>query len=215
MPLLATLVSVAPIYCYFDVQEEVFLQYRSCFQAAGKSGLSMPCELKLGNEEGFPHRGRVNYVDNAVNPKTGTIRLRAVFANEDRALVPGMFATVRVPAGPAVPALLVPEVAVLANQNYKFVYVAKADGTAEERQVKVGRTHGPLRAVVEGLTPEDGCDHQRADDGAPRRQAGCERGRPAHPRVHAALHPGGAGQGPARSLIRGHPAPHPAQSPPP
>ncbi|MGO8677106.1 MAG: efflux RND transporter periplasmic adaptor subunit [Limisphaerales bacterium] len=155
MPLLATLVSVAPIYCYFDVQEEVFLQYRSCFQAAGKSGLSMPCELKLGNEEGFPHRGRVDYVDNAVDPKTGTIRLRAVFANEDRALVPGMFATVRVPAGPAVPALLVPEVAVLANQNYKFVYVAKADGTAEERQVKVGRTHGPLRAVVEGLTPED------------------------------------------------------------
>jgi RND family efflux transporter MFP subunit len=156
-PILATLVSLAPIYCYFDVQEEAFLQYRLCFQAGqnDKSSLSMPCELKLANEEGFPHRGRVDYVDNQVNPKTGTIRLRAVFANEDRALVPGMFATVRVPAGPPVKALVVPDTAVMADQNYKFVYVVSPEGTADMRPIKVGRSHGPLRAVLEGLTPED------------------------------------------------------------
>ena len=136
--------SVAPIYCYFDVQEEAFLQYRLCFQAGqgDKSSLSMPCELKLGNEEGFPHRGRVDYVDNQVNPKTGTIRLRAVFANEDRALVPGMFATVRVPAGPPVQALVVPDTAVMADQNYKFVYVVSPEGTADARPIKIGRSQG-------------------------------------------------------------------------
>jgi RND family efflux transporter MFP subunit len=156
-PVLATLVTVAPIYCYFDVPEEAFLQYRLCFQAeqSGKSSLSMPCELKLGNEEGFPRRGRVDYVDNQVNSKTGTIRLRAVFANEDRALVPGMFATVRVPAGPPVQALVVPDVAVMADQNYKFVYVVSPEGTADVRPIKVGFSHGPLRTVLEGLTPQD------------------------------------------------------------
>ena len=156
-PMLATLVTVAPIYCYFDVQEEAFLQYRLCFQAgpSDKSSLSMPCELNLANEEGFPHRGRVDYVDNQVNPKTGTIRLRAVFANEERALVPGMFATVRVPAGPPVQALMVPDTAVMADQNYKFVYVVSPEGTADVRPIKIGRAHGPLRAVLEGLTPQD------------------------------------------------------------
>jgi RND family efflux transporter MFP subunit len=156
-PVLATLVTVAPIYCYFDVQEEAFLQYRLCFQAepGAKSSLSMPCELKLANEEGFPHRGRVDYVDNQVNAKTGTIRLRAVFANEDRALVPGMFATVRVPAGPPVQALVVPDTAVMADQSYKFVYVVSPEGTADVRPIKIGRSHGPLRMVLEGLTPQD------------------------------------------------------------
>jgi RND family efflux transporter MFP subunit len=156
-PVLATIVSLAPIYSYFDVQEEAFLQYRLCFQAGqtNKSSLSLPCELKLANEEGFPHRGRVDYVDNQVNAKTGTIRLRAVFANEDRALVPGMFATVRVPAGPPVQALVVPDTAVMADQNYKFVFVVSPEGIADVRPIKIGRSQGPLRTVLEGLTPQD------------------------------------------------------------
>jgi len=156
-PVLATIVSLAPIYCYFDVQEEAFLQYRLCFPAKqdDKSSLSMPCELKLGNEEGFPHRGRVDYVDNQVNPRTGTIRLRAVFANEDRSLVPGMFATVRVPAGPPVESLVVPDTAVMADQNYKFVYVVSTNGTADARPIKIGRSQGRLQTVLEGLTPQD------------------------------------------------------------
>ncbi len=109
----------------------------------------------MGNEEGFPHPGRVDYVDNQVNPKTGTIRLRAVFANEDRALVPGMFATVRVPAGPPVEALVVPDTAVMADQNYKFVYVVSPEGTADVRPIRIDRSHGRLTMVLEGLTPQD------------------------------------------------------------
>ncbi|MGA2867264.1 MAG: efflux RND transporter periplasmic adaptor subunit [Verrucomicrobiota bacterium] len=156
-PVLATIVSMAPIYCYFDVQEEAFLLYRRCFQPepGGKQLFPMPCELKLGSEEGFPHRGQVDFFDNQVDAGTGTLRMRGVFANEDRGLVPGLFATVRVPAGPAVEALVVPETAIMADQNYKFVYVVSEAGTADMRPIKIGRSHGPLRAVLEGLTPQD------------------------------------------------------------
>ncbi len=156
-PVLATIVTMSPIYCYFDVEEGAFLQYRRCFQTGQgeTASFSMPCELKLGNEEGFPHRGRVDYSDNQVNAKTGTIRLRAVFGNEDRALVPGLFATVQVPAGPPVESLMVPDIAVMADQNYKYVYVVSPEGTADMRTVTLGPAHGPLRAVLEGLTPQD------------------------------------------------------------
>jgi RND family efflux transporter MFP subunit len=156
-PVLATIVSMAPIYSYFDVQEEAFLEYRRYFQTrqGEKLSFSMPCELRLGNEEGFPHQGRVDYSDNQVNAKTGTIRLRAVLANEDRALMPGMFATVRVPAGPPVEALMVPDTAVLADQNFKYVFVVSPEGTAVMRPIKIGRAQGPLRTVLEGLTPQD------------------------------------------------------------
>ena len=131
---------MAPIYCYFDVPEEVFLQYRANagFDPADRSA-ALPCELKLANEEGYAHQGRVDFFDNQVNSKTGTIRMRGVFANEDRALVPGMFATVRVPAGPAVQALMVPDVAIGADQNYKFVYIVNSTNTVEARTVKIGR----------------------------------------------------------------------------
>jgi multidrug efflux system membrane fusion protein len=156
-PVLATIVSMAPIYCYFDVQEEAFLLYRRCFQPepGGKSLLPMPCELKLGSEEAFPHRGQVDFFDNQVDAGTGTLRMRGVFANEDRGLVPGLFATVRVPAGLAAEALVVPDTAIMADQNYKFVYVVSEAGTAATRPIKIGRSHGPLRAVLEGLTPQD------------------------------------------------------------
>ena len=156
-PVLATIVSLSPIYCYFDVQEAVFAEYRRCFptEANGKLSLAMPCELQLAGETGFPHRGRVDFFDNQVAQRTGTIRLRAVFANEDRSLVPGMFAKVRVPAGPPAQALTIPDVAIQADQNYKFVYVVDKEGKAEMRTVKIGRAHGPLRAVTEGLTPQD------------------------------------------------------------
>jgi RND family efflux transporter MFP subunit len=153
---LTTLVSVAPIYCYFDVPEEAFLQYRATagFDQGGQAG-SLLCELKLANESGYVHRGHVDFFDNQVNSKTGTIQMRGVFANEDRALISGIFATARVPAGPAVQALMVPDVAIGADQNYKFVYIVNSTNTVETRTVKIGRADGTLRAVLEGLTPED------------------------------------------------------------
>ena len=152
---LATIVSLDPIYAYFDVEESAFLKYRSSAKLAEANGGGLVCELGLVNEAGFEHKGRLDFFDNQVNPQTGTIRLRAVFENGNRMLVPGMFARLRVSAGPPEQALLVPDVAVGSDQGYKFVYVANSENKVETRSIKVGRAHGPLRAVLNGLTPED------------------------------------------------------------
>jgi multidrug efflux system membrane fusion protein len=152
---LATIVSVNPIYGYFDVEESAFLKYRSIAKVAETNGGSLVCELALVNEEGFAHRGRLDFFDNQVNAQSGTIRLRAVFENADRALVPGMFANVRVLAGPPEQTLVVPDVAVGSDQGYKYVYVVNAEDIVQKRDITTGRAHGPLRSVVKGLTPED------------------------------------------------------------
>jgi membrane fusion protein, multidrug efflux system len=152
---LATLVSLDPIYAYFDVEEAAYRTYRANTRAAETSGGALPCELALVNEKDFAHRGHLDFFDNQVNPQTGTIRLRAVFENPDRTLVPGMFANLRVLAGPPERALLVPDVAVQSDQGYKFLYVANAESKVERRDVDIGRAHGPLRTVVKGLTPQE------------------------------------------------------------
>ncbi len=156
--LLATIVSLDPIYCYFDVEEGNFLAYRDNAKAASKSGAAgegLLCELGLVNEKDFGHRGRVDFFDNQVNPQTGTIRLRAVFDNGDRALVPGMFAKARVPAGPPQQALVVPDLAVQSDQGYKFVYVVNQTNGVETRSIEAGRATGPMRVVLKGLGTED------------------------------------------------------------
>ncbi|MGO8926472.1 MAG: efflux RND transporter periplasmic adaptor subunit [Limisphaerales bacterium] len=152
---LATIVSVHSIYCYFDVEESAFLKYRSSAKVAEAGSGGLACELALVNEEGFAHRGRLDFFDNQVNPQSGTIRLRAVFDNGDRTLVPGMFANVRVLAGPPEQTLVIPDVAVQSDQGYKFAYVANGEDKVEARPIKTGRAHGPLRAVVDGLKPDD------------------------------------------------------------
>jgi RND family efflux transporter MFP subunit len=152
---LATIVSVNPMYGYFDVEESAFVKYRTTAKLAETNREGPICELALVNEQGFAHRGRLDFFDNQVSPQTGTIRLRAVFDNADRALLPGMFANVRVLADPPAQALVIPDVAVQSDQGYKFVYVANAEDKVETRAIKVGRAHGPLRAVLEGLKPDD------------------------------------------------------------
>ena len=97
----------------------------------------------------------VDFYNNQVDSQTGTIRLRAVFDNAARGLVPGMFARVRIPAGPPEQTLLVPDVAVQSDQGYKFVYVANADNKVETRSIETGAAHGPLRSVLKGLTVQD------------------------------------------------------------
>ena len=161
---LATIVSVNPIYCYFDVEESAFLKYRSNINAGPSSsngtnspdgGGGLACELALVNEEGFSHRGRLDFFDNQVHPQTGTIRLRAVFDNADRALVPGMFANVRVLAGSPEQSLVVPDVAVGSDQGYKYVYVVNAEDVVKKQDITTGRAHGPLRVVLKGLKADD------------------------------------------------------------
>lgn len=155
---LATIVSQDPIYCSFDVQEGEFLKYRNQSKtpaAAGAPQGGLPCELGLVNEQGFPHAGHVDFFDNQVDPQTGTIRMRAVFNNADRALVPGMFANVRVLAGAPEPALLVPDIAVMSDQGYKYVYVLNSQSKVETRSITAGRSYAEMRAVLKGLTTDD------------------------------------------------------------
>jgi len=147
-----------PIYGYFDVAEEAFLRYRnntSDPSGAGQTNRPLVCELALVGEQGFPHKGRLDFFDNQVNSRTGTILMRCVFENADRALVPGMFATIHIPARPPEQTLLIPDVAVGFDQNYKFVYVVNSTNVVETRVIETGQSHGPLRAVLKGLTPQD------------------------------------------------------------
>ncbi len=156
--LLATIVSQDPVYCYFDVEEGAFVKYRANNRDPGiaEVKVSAPiCELGLVSEEGFGHQGRLDFFDNQVNPQTGTIRLRAVFDNAQRTLVPGMFANVRVLAGAPEQALVIPDVAVMSDQGYKYVYVVDSQGKAETRSIETGRAHGAVRTVTKGLTAED------------------------------------------------------------
>jgi multidrug efflux system membrane fusion protein len=148
-PALATLVSLDPIYCYFDADEPAYLRYRTNRLPA------LPCELALVDGTAFSHKGRVDFFDNQINSRSGTIRMRGVFANPDRALVPGMFARARVPAGPPAETLLVPAVAVSSDQGQKFVLVVNQQSMVEVRPIKAGRQHGAMVAVAEGLTPQD------------------------------------------------------------
>ena len=153
---LTTIVSMDPIYCYFDADEAAFLRYRgSAGNGLERKGGSLACELALINEQEHPHKGHVDFFDNQINAKTGTIRLRGVFPNTRRSLVPGMFATVRVPAGPPLQALAVPAVAVSSDQGSKLVLVVNKDGVVEPRPVEVDRQHGAMRIVTSGLTVQD------------------------------------------------------------
>ena len=158
--LLTTIVSLDPIYCYFDADEPAVLKYQKLARE-GKRGTigdgQVSCELGLANEDGFPHHGRLDFVDNRVDPATGTLRVRGVFTNPapDRILQPGFFARVRVPGSAKYKALLVPELAIGTDQGQKFVYVVNDQDTVESRQVVLGRSIGSLRVVREGVRPDD------------------------------------------------------------
>src|SRR5207344_2221692 len=107
--------------------------------------------LGLANEDGHPHRGAIHFIDNQVNSKTGTLRVRGVFPNKDEALSPGYFARVRVPIGVAHKTLLVTERALDTDQGQKVVYVVDRDNQVASRPVQVGAMHDSLREITDGL----------------------------------------------------------------
>jgi len=156
--LLTTIVSLDPIYCYVDTGERALLKYQQLARE-GKRGSArdtqIPCEMGLANEEGFPHKGVVDFVDNRVDPTTGTIRARGVFSNADRLLTPGLFARLRVTGSGKYPALLIPDQAVGTDQGQKFVYVITDQDTVEYRKVKLGPISDGLRVVHEGVQAKD------------------------------------------------------------
>jgi RND family efflux transporter MFP subunit len=154
--LLTTIVSVDPMYAYFDVDERTVLRVRQLIRegkARSARETEWPVSLGLATEEGFPHRGTINFVDNQVNPKTGTLRVRGVFPNKDEALSPGFFARVRVPIGRAHRALLVTDRAIDNDQGQKVLYVVNEKNEVVSRPVRLGALHDGLREIAGGLKP--------------------------------------------------------------
>jgi multidrug efflux system membrane fusion protein len=149
--ILTTVVSDEKIYASFDGDEDTFLRVG----AAHHQGREVDVKVGLANETGFPHEGKLEFVDNQLDAQTGGVRMRAVFSNTDKALVPGLFARVQLQGGSdggkQTQALLINDRAVGTDQSRKFVYVIGADNKAEYRQVTLGPTADGLRVVRSGL----------------------------------------------------------------
>jgi RND family efflux transporter MFP subunit len=152
--LLTTIVSVDPMYAYFDVDELTVQRVRQLVREGklkSSRETAVPVSLALAAEEGYPRQGTVNFVDNQINAKTGTLRARGVFPNKDESLSAGFFARVRVPIGPAHDALLVTDRALDNDQGQKIVYVVDRDSKVVTRPVRLGALHDGLREVADGL----------------------------------------------------------------
>jgi membrane fusion protein, multidrug efflux system len=150
---LTTLVSLDPIYVYFDADEQTYLKYARVSRTSGTGShdLTNAALLGLADEDGFPHVGRVNFVDNQVSSTTGTIRVRATFSNKNFALTPGLFARVRLQGGGAYGGCLAKDESVVTDLNQKYVFVLGKNNTLEYRPVKLGPIADGLRVVREGL----------------------------------------------------------------
>ncbi len=150
---LTTIVSEDPIYAYFDVDEHTLLRLRRLADATKAEGkAAVAAKLALSDEQGFPHDGLINFIDNQVDPQTGTLRYRATFPNPNRLLSPGLFVRVRILIGDAHPMLVVPESALGSDQGARFLYVIDNKNLAALRYVKVGaQLDGGKRVVTDGL----------------------------------------------------------------
>jgi len=154
--LLTTLVSLDPIYAYFEGDEQVYLKYGELARASARASSGSdrnPIYLGLANEQGHPHKGYVDFVDNQLNTQTGTIRARAVFDNKDRIFTPGLFARLKLIGSGNYDAILINDRAIGTDQSKKFVLVVGADNKAMYREVKVGPMVDNLRVIKQGLKP--------------------------------------------------------------
>ncbi|MEZ5387286.1 MAG: efflux RND transporter periplasmic adaptor subunit [Prosthecobacter sp.] len=156
--LLTTIVALDPIYVDFEADERSVLKYREMHRTGErKSALfgRIPAEMGLVNEDGWPHKGEIDFVDNQINPATGTIRARGVFPNPDRLMSPGFFARVRIPGSGEYDGLLIRDSAVGDDQGSSYVWVLDAEDKAIYRPIRPGPLLDGLRVVREGLKPDD------------------------------------------------------------
>jgi multidrug efflux system membrane fusion protein len=156
--LLTTIVSRDPMYAYFDVDERTFLSLRRAIRDGtikAAKGAEVPVAVGLANEDGFPHEGKLDFVDNRVDPQTGALTVRAVVPDPEHLLRPGLFARVRLTVGAPRKVLLVPEEAIGSDLGQKFVYVVDEGNKVVSRVVTVGAIHDGLRVVATGLRPDD------------------------------------------------------------
>ncbi|MXF46871.1 efflux RND transporter periplasmic adaptor subunit [Raoultella sp. Lac2] len=155
---LTTVVSQKTVYVYFDVDESTYLHYQNLArsgQGAASNHLALPVEMGLVGEDGYPHQGKVDFLDNQLTPSTGTIRMRALLDNSQRQFIPGLFARVRLPGSAEFQATLIDDKAVLTDQDRKYVYIVDKEGKAQRRDIKPGRLAAGLRIVQQGLNPGD------------------------------------------------------------
>lgn len=142
--LLTTIVSTDPIYAYSTINEYDLLQFR---RESGEGKLSAPIEMALAGEEGFPHKGTIDYLDPMLDTDTGTVQIRGVFPNEDGSILPGLFVRVRVPSGKQEGAILVPERALGTDQAGRYLLVVDQENVVQHRPVQTGQLVGNLRVV--------------------------------------------------------------------
>ncbi len=175
--MLTTIVSVDPVYAYFDVDDLTFVSVRRLLQVGKNQSSADPPKVMLGlaHEPGFPHAGTIDFMDNQVDPGTGTLKMRGVFRNSDRELTPGLFARIRVPLGESHKAILVSDRAIDTDQGQKVLYVVGKNNIVERRLVRLGGLHDGLREIVSGLNAGE----QVIVDGIQRVRAGI----PVEPRV--------------------------------
>jgi RND family efflux transporter MFP subunit len=156
--LLTTIVSVDPMYCYVSVPERSFLKYQTYAERTKGESVreaKIPCFVRLENEKDYPHAGTIDFIDNNVDPNTGTIQLRGVIPNSNGALTPGLFAQMRITGSGPYKTLLIPDIAVSAQQNERYLMVVEKDDTVAVRKVQLGGLFGSLRSITEGLKPDD------------------------------------------------------------
>jgi RND family efflux transporter MFP subunit len=155
--LLTSIVSQNPIHVYFDVSENNYLKYKRLTEKgeAGATDSGALIEIALPDEVGFPHKGKLDFLDNRLDPGTATVRARAEVANDNLLFSPGMFARVRIPGSAKYKAFLLPDAAIGTDQASKFVLVVDAENTVSRKAVKLGPLHGNLRVVRSGISAED------------------------------------------------------------
>lgn len=151
---LATIVSVDPVYVYFDADEQSVLKYRRLAQQGMRTSerdMHIEVEMALADEQGFPHKGFIDYVDPRADAATGTVRARGVFPNANDQISPGFFARVRIPGSGRYSALLIDDKAIGLDQGRKFVYVVDGNNLAQYRPLTLGPLINGMRVVKAGL----------------------------------------------------------------
>lgn len=157
---LATIVQTDPLYVYFNVSEAQVLMIKQSLTKAGRKLTqvdlpTIPVEIGLGNEEGYPHKGHLDYVAPQIDASTGTLSVRGIVDNKDHALLPGLFVRVRVPVAHQDKALLVRDDAVGTNQQGNYVLVLGKDDVIEQQPVKIGQRDGSMRVIEQGIDVGD------------------------------------------------------------
>jgi RND family efflux transporter MFP subunit len=161
--LLTTIVSVDPMYVYFDIDEPTALRLAREIRE-GKTKVrdieQVPIWMKLADEEGFSHEGFLNFAENRVDSDTGTIEIRGVFKNPKparggRVLTPGLFVRVHVPVSEPYKAILVPERALMTDQGQKYLLIVNEKNQVEDRPVTLGQLEGGMRVIRGGLQPTE------------------------------------------------------------